>query len=140
MKLYLAGPMTGYKDLNHPLFHAETARLRALGYTIINPAEINGDQTAKWEDCMRQDIAQLVTCAGIALLPMWTTSKGARLEAYIATQLGLTVKMASELQRRPYLATYVRKFPAITLRCHDSNLCAAGQRPCPSPSACGVEA
>lgn len=116
MKLYLAGPMTGYKDLNHPLFHAETARLRALGYTVINPAEINGDQDAKWEDCMRQDIAQLVTCDGMALLPMWTTSKGARLEVHIGTQLGLSIKMASELQQRPYLATYVNKFTGMSPR------------------------
>lgn len=98
MRLYLAGPMTGYAELNHPLFHKEAARLRALGFEVVNPAEINSDPHAKWLDAMRADIAQLVTCDGVACLPGWTTSKGARIEVQLATGLGLTVRMASELQ------------------------------------------
>ncbi len=39
-KLYLSGPMSGIKDNNFPVFHAEAARLRALGYTVVSPAEI----------------------------------------------------------------------------------------------------
>jgi hypothetical protein len=39
-KIYLSGPMTGLPDLNFPAFHAEAARLRALGYDVINPAEL----------------------------------------------------------------------------------------------------
>lgn len=46
MKIYLAGPMTGIKDLNFPRFHGEAARLRALGHQVINPAELNADTTA----------------------------------------------------------------------------------------------
>jgi hypothetical protein len=89
MRLYLAGPMTGIPDLNFPAFHAAAARLRASGHDVVNPAEINSDPNAKWVDCMRQDIAQLVTCHGIALLPGWEKSKGARLERHIANQLGM---------------------------------------------------
>ena len=57
-RLYLAGPMTGIEDLNFPAFHAEAARLRALGYTVINPAEINADPNAGWQACMRIERAQ----------------------------------------------------------------------------------
>ena len=46
MKLYLAGPMTGIKDLNFPAFHAEASRLRALGHIVVNPAAVNPDTTA----------------------------------------------------------------------------------------------
>lgn len=98
MKIYLAGPMTGYKDLNFPLFISEAARLRALGHTVVNPQEINGDPAAAWSDCMRADIAQLVTCEGVACLPGFTSSKGASLEVLIAVKLGMNVRMASEFQ------------------------------------------
>lgn len=97
MKIYLAGPMTGYKDLNFPLFHSEAARLRKAGYEVVNPAEINVGQSADWSDCMRLDIAELVKCQGVAMLPGWTTSRGARLEVQIASTLGMPTKMASEL-------------------------------------------
>lgn len=90
-KLYLAGPMSDLPELNFPAFHAEAARLRALGYTVINPAEINSDPTAEWIDCMCADIPQLIGCDGIALLPGWETSKGARIEHSIARALGMLV-------------------------------------------------
>lgn len=88
-RCYLAGPMTGIKDWNFPAFNQAAASLRASGYEVINPVEINSDTTMKWEDCMRADIAQLVTCDQIALLPGWEKSKGASLEAHIASRLGM---------------------------------------------------
>ncbi len=113
MKLYLAGKMTGVPQLNFPLFNSEAARLRALGYDIINPAEINGGADelaacatmtpeqlrAHWCNCMRKDIAALVTCDGVAFLPGWQDSRGAQLENFIAVQLDMDVHMAYELQR-----------------------------------------
>jgi hypothetical protein len=88
-KIYIAGPMTGLPELNFPAFHAEAARLRAQGVEVINPAEINPDIGADWVDCMRADIAHLVTCQGIHLLPGWEKSRGAMLEHHIASALGL---------------------------------------------------
>jgi len=83
--------MSGLPELNFPVFHAEAARLRALGHTAINPAEINPDKTMSWSECMRMDIAALVTCDAIHLLPGWRQSKGAALEHHIADRLGMTV-------------------------------------------------
>jgi hypothetical protein len=91
MKVYIAGPMTNLPDLNFPAFHAMAARLRAAGHEVKNPAEINPDPTAKWHDCMRADIRELVTCDAIAMLPGWKESKGATLEHHIAKALELTV-------------------------------------------------
>lgn len=110
IRLYLAGPMTGLPDLNFPAFHAEAARLRALGYDVVNPAEINGgadelvacaqmtpaELKAHWRKCMRADIKQLVDCDGVALLPGWQKSKGARIEADLARNLGMSCEMADE--------------------------------------------
>jgi hypothetical protein len=109
-KIYLAGPMTGYDELNFPLFHAETARLRALGYEVVNPAEINPEVPdrpdvfwseaqwmAYWVACMRADIKQLVDCDAVALLPGWQQSRGAKLEHMIATSLGFVCTSAADI-------------------------------------------
>lgn len=91
MRAYLAGPMTGLPQLNFPAFHREAAYFRAQGFEVVNPAEINTDPTMPWVDCMRKDIAELVTCEGILMMPGWERSKGASLEHYIAQALGLKV-------------------------------------------------
>lgn len=97
MKLYLAGPMTGYPDLNFPLFHAETARLRGLGFDIVNPAELNAGSNGDWLACMRVDIKHAVDCDGVALLPGWEQSRGAPIEHNLIRDLGLRVFHARHL-------------------------------------------
>ena len=97
-RIYLSGPMTGLPEFNYPAFNAEAARLRALGYDVVNPAE-NPPQ-ATWADYMRQDIPQLLTCDTIALLPGWHDSKGARMEHYIAAGLGI-FKITADQIRQP---------------------------------------
>lgn len=92
--------MTGKPLLNFPAFNAEADRLRALGYDVVNPAEINPDHSVPWATCMRDDIAQLVRCEGIVLLPGWENSKGASLEHHIAFELGMNVTYAGQIQRR----------------------------------------
>jgi hypothetical protein len=93
-RVYVAGPMTGYAELNFPAFQTEAAALRGAGLHVINPAEINVDPSAGWSACMRADIAQLVTCDRIHLLPGWSRSTGATLEHHIARALGLVVTLA----------------------------------------------
>ncbi len=96
-RIYVAGPMTGYKDLNFPAFHAAAGALRAQGHHVENPAEINADPNAQWLDCMRMDIARLVTCDAVYMLPGWEASRGARLEHSIAAGLSLEVMHADEV-------------------------------------------
>lgn len=96
MKLYLAGPMSGIPDLNFPAFHAEAARLRGLGHVVVNPAELN-PTSSDWLECMRVDIRELVMCDGVAMLPGWWNSRGARLERQIGTGLGLRVFSSDQL-------------------------------------------
>jgi hypothetical protein len=83
--------MTGIPLFNFPAFNAAAAELRARGYEVINPAELDLADTAPmaWADYMRRDIPQLCRCDTIALLPGWENSKGARLEAHIADELGM---------------------------------------------------
>ena len=95
-RIYIAGPMSNMPSLNFPAFHAEAARLRGLGYEVVNPAEVNPDPTAGWHACMRADIAQLVTCDAVRLLDGWESSRGASLEAHIAHALGMALVYPGE--------------------------------------------
>ena len=89
--------MSNLPELNFPAFHAESARLRALGFDVVNPAEINTDPDAAWAKCMRDDIRELVTCDAIVMLPGHEKSKGATLELHIAERLEMTVHLAGAL-------------------------------------------
>jgi hypothetical protein len=88
-RIYLAGPMSNLPDLNYPAFHAEAARLRALGYHVENPAENPEPPCKSWEGYMRLALAQLITCDTIALLPGWRASRGACIESQLAVDLGM---------------------------------------------------
>ena len=93
-RVYIAGPMTGLPDLNFPAFNSKAEYFRARGCDVVNPAEVNPDHSMPWEECMRRDIAELVTCDVICLLPGWENSKGATLEHHIAERLGMAVLFA----------------------------------------------
>ncbi|WP_213761962.1 DUF4406 domain-containing protein [Caballeronia sp. dw_19] len=97
MKLYLAGPMTGYPEFNFPAFAAESARLRTLGFEVVNPAELNSGSDGDWLACMRVDIKALVDCDGVALLPGWEKSRGAPIEQGLARDLGLCVHTSAHI-------------------------------------------
>lgn len=105
--LYLAGPMSGYPKFNFPLFEKAAQDLRDLGFDIISPAELDktagstyeeaiesldGDVsklTHTWGDFLSRDVKIVADqVEGIVFLPNWQSSKGARLEAYVALQTG----------------------------------------------------
>jgi len=90
-RIYISGAMSGIHEHNFPAFNAEAARLRALGYEVVNPAEVNPDVTLSWHECLRQDIKLLCDCDTLALLPGWEHSQGAHLELHIAHRLGMTI-------------------------------------------------
>lgn len=95
--IYLSGPMTGYPDFNYPAFNEEAARLRKLGYDVINPAELNSSDVT-WHQCLRKDIAELVQCDGIVLMDGWEKSNGAHLEMHVAHRVGMEIVLAKDLQ------------------------------------------
>lgn len=96
-RIYISGPMTGIPDANFPAFNAEADRLRALGYDVVNPAEINPDTKMGWHECMRRDLSELLTCDSLALLDGWQKSAGAHLEMHVAHRVGMEIVIASEV-------------------------------------------
>lgn len=92
MKTYIAGPMTHYPDLNKAAFNAAAERLKALGREVFNPVNNGLTDEHPWEEHMRADIAMLMQCQCIHLLPGWENSKGAALEHHIALSLRMHIE------------------------------------------------
>lgn len=112
-RVYVSGAMSDIADHNFPAFNAAAAELRAAGYEVINPAELNPDTSMTWEECLRVDIRELCTCDAIALLPGWESSKGANLELHVAHRLGLEVM---HLPMQFDLAAHLRRQAAFSER------------------------
>lgn len=93
-RIYIAGPMTGLPELNYPAFNREAARLRSLGFEVLNPAENPEPPCGTWQGYMRMAVAQLVQCEAVALLYGWQNSPGACVEYWLAWTLGLDIVMA----------------------------------------------
>lgn len=97
MKLYISGPISSDLDGYRAKFADAEARLRAVGYDVVNPAELEEPvwNEPTWLDYMRRDIPALVECDGVATLWDWQTSRGARVEVELAYGLGLPVRMVA---------------------------------------------
>lgn len=92
MRIYLAGPMTGRPEFNYPLFNEYAGCWRAEGYDVINPAERDGGRTdLAYGQYMRSAVRDVASADGLAVLPQWETSGGARMEIAIAKQVGMPV-------------------------------------------------
>ncbi len=97
-KIYISGQVSGLTPEEYaPLFYAAATRLRAQGYTVINPLDNGVDPSAPWKEQMKADIRLLLDCDAIFMLSNWELSTGATLEREIAKGLGLTV----EYERTP---------------------------------------
>jgi hypothetical protein len=88
IRVYISGPITNMPGLNRAAFRSAAAYLRGMGYEAVNPFDVCKNP-ATWKDAMRADIAELVRCDVIALLPGWKDSRGARLEKHIADEVGI---------------------------------------------------
>lgn len=99
-RVYLSGPMTGKEALNFPAFYEAAAHVRALGYDVVNPAELNPNHDASWHACLRANLKELLDCTGLVLLDGWQQSAGAHLEMHVAHRVGLNIHLLRDLD--PY--------------------------------------
>jgi hypothetical protein len=97
--VYIAGPVTGHADFNVPAFDAAAARLLARGFVVYNPADVGrAHGTDKpWDFYMRICLRQVTEAQAVAVLPGWSTSKGAQLEVHVARRLKMPIVWAEDL-------------------------------------------
>lgn len=91
LKWYIAGPMSGMIEFNHPAFHKMERYLRSIGVSeILNPAKIgDGDTSKPYNYYMREALKLVADCDAMVFLDGWFHSKGACLEYNCAHVLGL---------------------------------------------------
>lgn len=102
MKVYIAGPMRNYPELNFPAFDEMRDRLSAAGHDPLNPADLDRElgigegawsDEAEWDipETVKRDCTALAGCDAIVFLEGWEYSTGAVAEAAVANWLGLVV-------------------------------------------------
>lgn len=106
MKVYLSGPMRGYKDFNFPAFDTKAQELRLRGHEVFNPADrdrgLYGDvfkgtvgkekEVPKFSlrEALAADCEWICKMAeAIYFLPGWEKSTGALAERAVAKALGI---------------------------------------------------
>lgn len=111
LRLYVAGPMRGYAGLNKGAFDRTATSLRARGFSVVNPAEMDADYDEDWDDsrkmefmrdAMRRDCNAVCDCDGVYLLYGWEQSRGARAERALADAIGLKILFECHDSIRPY--------------------------------------
>jgi hypothetical protein len=104
-RVYLTGPMSNLPQFNFPAFDAAAAWLRREGFEVVSPTELDSAATRAaclaspdgkvipnnetWADLLSRDVKIVADKVdGIVFLPHWVSSRGARLEAYVALLVG----------------------------------------------------
>ena len=109
--IYVAGPMTGYKDFNFPAFDVAAAALRAQGWEVVSPAEHDRDlgfdpttpgpvSDTYYADVLRWDIGIIARADAIYMMDGWEASKGATAEHTVARALKLLCFYQSPINSR----------------------------------------
>lgn len=124
MKVYIAGPMTHHPQFNFPNFDNLAAWLREGGWDVVSPSElddpaaraaamssVDGDPALyarltglTWGDFLSRDV-KLIADGGfdlIVLMPEWQTSRGARLESFVAYLSHIAIQEYNPITGRLY--------------------------------------
>lgn len=106
--VYVAGPMTNLPEYNYPAFRAAADKLRAMGYEVVSPVELDEkdgydfsaeDEAGGWEkpseyaQFLSRDMKVIVErhVEAIVVLPGWEKSGGARTEVAFGQALKLPI-------------------------------------------------
>ena len=88
--IYIAGPISGIKDLNRPLFNKVAAELAEHGHIVLNPAALPDGLTQS--QYMQICLPMVVVADELVMLPDWEGSEGAYIEFLLAKKSGKTIR------------------------------------------------
>lgn len=102
--VYLAGPISkvDWTDAKVKFVDLEAKVRKFKPQQIYNPLDfmappVKMDEMQRWSWYMKQAVRALSLCDAIVLMDNYHISKGARLEKYLAEELGITVYHEREL-------------------------------------------
>jgi len=95
-RVYISGPMTGLDNFNKAAFESAAEHLKSLGFETVSPHDVIVAEKYKrkddpWDQFMRADIADIMTCDSVFMIHGWVNSKGAKIERDIASMMGLEI-------------------------------------------------
>ncbi len=89
-RVYISGPMTGYKNNNFPAFDEAANTLRESGYAVCSPADTSAFlgklDHAKY---LRFDFERILEADFLVALDGWKHSMGALAELLMAARMGV---------------------------------------------------
>jgi len=104
--VYISGPISNVdwnkaKDnfikIHNRLNFLKAGRVFNPIYYAKPSTNLSLDSEQKWQFYMRQSLINLAECSTIVMMKGYYSSKGARLEKYIAKELGLTILKEKDL-------------------------------------------
>ena len=88
--IYVAGPMSGIKDHNRPLFNRAAIELTEQGHSVLNPATLpDGLSQGQY---MQICLPMVAVAHELVMLPGWEQSDGAYIEFLLAMKSGKTIR------------------------------------------------
>ena len=99
--IYISGRITG-EAISGVIakFRAAERKIRRFGFTPVSPLDNGLPFEAEWADHMGRDIALLLKCDAIYLLPDYEQSRGAQIELCVALQQRMPVFVEREPRHR----------------------------------------
>lgn len=124
LKVFISGPMTGYKDFNFKKFDSIADILSRAGVDVVNPVNICRKYKKETVLTDKSTFARMVeeqqttekACSAILMLDGWETSNGARLELNTALRNGLDVFQEKDISLVIELASNPNAKLAVALR------------------------
>jgi hypothetical protein len=99
MKIYISGRITGLDpDVVKQNFAYGCELVSKNGFKPVNPLKNGLLYNSDWKDHLLKDIEMILDCDGIFMLSDWKESKGARIEHFIAKEIGLFVTYQSSFE------------------------------------------
>ena len=96
MKVYIAGPITGYEDSYMKTFSRTEEHLTDQGYEVLNPTKLPHNHDKKHSSFMREDLKELLECDAVYMIAGWKESVGASFEYDTAKICGIPVMNGGE--------------------------------------------